>query len=74
MSSVAVSLKNEKATPSFGKTLVRINPTIKSWSHVTLDSFGLVRVKTSSKGGETKVCPLILVELNAGITTFELLS
>ena len=55
------------------KMLVRINPSMKPWTHVSIDPLGLVRVKKRA-GGNTKIYPLIVCDVNGGITTFEIIN
>ena len=55
------------------KMLVRINPNMKPWTHVSIDPLGLVRVKKGA-GGNTKIYPLIICDVNGGITTFEIIN
>ena len=55
------------------KMLVRVNPSMKPWTHVSIDPLGLVRVKKGA-GGNTKIYPLIICDVNGGITTFEIIN
>ena len=56
-----------------GKMLVWINPSMKPWTYVSIDPLGLVRVKKGASGN-TKIYPLIVCDVNGGITTFVIIN
>ena len=70
---VCNKFKSDKGTPPMRKMLVRVNPSMKPWTHVSIDPLGLVRVKKGA-GGNTKINPLIICDVNGGITTFEIIN
>ena len=63
---------NIKATPPMGPSYNRVSPSISPFTHISIDPLGFVPVKlnASTRG---KAYPLILMDINNGSITFEIL-